>query len=125
MLRFFKYMYVLSVLKRSKLNIVVLVSLLLVLMLGIMIFNDLISVYESKSIYLYLLAKWVFIVFMLALIIATFAKIIHIAINPLKSKDNAKESDVDKKKQKLVEKEKLLTKSDLIMKRYRQNMSKY
>ena len=79
------------------------------------ILNDMMAVASSTVGYLFILVKWVLVLILLGLSFFTLVKIINVASSPFES---TRSKTVDEKKERILSKEKLQTKSDLIMQKY-------
>ena len=127
MFRVFKYLIMASIYKKAKKNFIILFISAFFLIITNLIINDLIEISSDKIIFLLLLSRWCITLILLSLIIFSITKIFNIIVNPFEKKDNqsllSTTSKVykDKKKDYLLSKEKLLTKSDLIMTKYTKN----
>lgn len=87
-----------------------------VLILLSLMFSDFISIASGVSLYVLIFVKWVSVVLLLILIAITLAKIFSLATTIFEKSEDMKELDV--KKEKILSKEKLSTKSDLILQKY-------
>lgn len=87
-----------------------------VLILLSLMFSDFISIASGMSLYVLIFVKWASVVLLLILIAITLAKIFSLATTIFKKSEDTKELDV--KKEKILSKEKLSTKSDLILQKY-------
>ncbi len=127
MFRVFKYLIMASIYKKAKKNFIILFISAFFLIITNLIINDLIEISSDKIIFLLLLSRWCITLILLSLIIFSITKIFNIIVNPFEKKDNqsllSTTSKVykDEKKDYLLSKEKLLTKSDLIMNKYTKN----
>jgi hypothetical protein len=116
-----------SIYKKAKKNFIILFISVFFLIITNLIINDLIEISSDKIIFLLLLSRWCITLILLSLIIFSITKISNIIVNPFEKKDNqsllSTTSKVykDEKKDYLLSKEKLLTKSDLIMNKYTKN----
>ena len=121
MFKVFKYLFLVNLYKRAKKRILFLVGLVLTLLFFSLIINDLISVSSGMSIQVLLLTKWVIILTIVAFIARTVLQIINIATSPFEKDDTKPLKSievVDTKKEYILSKEKLYTKSDAILQKY-------
>lgn len=116
MFKVFKYLFLVTLYKKAKKSFVMLAMYVVLLILLSLILNDLISVATGLTVYVLLLVKWVLILLLLILIAFTLVKIFSVATNPLKKREE--EREVNTKKERILAKEKLSTKSDLILQKY-------
>ena len=116
MFKVFKYLFLVTLYKKAKKSFVMLAMYVVLLILLSLILNDLISVATGLTVYVLLLVKWVLILLLLLLIAFTLVKIFSVATNPLKKREE--EREVNTKKERILAKEKLSTKSDLILQKY-------
>jgi len=116
MFKVFKYLFLINLYKKAKKSFVMLFVYVISLMLISFIMNDLISVATGITVYLFLLVKWIIIFFLLILISFSVMKILNVARNPFEKKESVVKKD--SKKNRIIEKEKLSTKSDLILQKY-------
>jgi hypothetical protein len=79
--------------------------------------NDIINVATGVSVYIFILVKWIIIFSLLLLISLTLMKILNTAKNPFEKKSNDVEDD--SRKNRILNKEQLTTKRDLILEKYR------
>ena len=116
MFKVFKYMFLVNLYKKAKKRFMMLAVYLVLMVLISLILNDLIGVATGMNIYVLLLVKWISILLLLVLIVRNVVKIFHVATNPFEKKED--EKVVDTKKERILAKEKLFTKSDLILQKY-------
>ena len=81
-----------------------------------LMFSDFISIASGMSLYVLIFAKWVSVVLLLILIASTLTKIFRLATTIFEKSEDVKE--LDAKKEKILSKEILSTKSDLIFEKY-------
>ena len=127
MFKAIKYLFMANLYSKAKKNFLILFGSVLGLTLVSLIISDAISVASGMSIYVLLIVKWIFILVFIIMIGYSILKILHIAINPLgvenKNTKKTKEEVLDEKKQYILEKEKIFTKSDLIIQKYMKDKS--
>ena len=116
MLKVFKYLFLANLYRKAKKSFVMLAVYIISLVLLSFIFNDLIGVATGMVIYVLIFVKWIFILALLTLIAFTLLKIFSHASSPFENKDD--EKIVDSKKTRILSKEILSTKSDLILQKY-------
>lgn len=116
MFKVFKYIFLLTLYKKAKKSFLMLAVYAVVLILLSLMFSDFISIASGMSLYVLIFAKWASVVLLLILIAITLAKIFSLATTIFEKSEDTKELDV--KKEKILAKEKLSTKSDLILQKY-------
>lgn len=124
MFKAFKYLFLVSLYKKAKYSFKMLFVDVVLLILVTLIINDLLSISTGMTVYILLLVKWAVILLLLGLIGLNIFKILNIATNPFEKKEdesapNSKEELLkDDKKNRILAKEELFTKSDLIIQKY-------
>ena len=116
MFKVVKYLFIANLYKRAKKSILFLSGSFIALILTTFLINDVIAVASGMSVYILLLSKWIMIVSLLIFIGFQVVKIINIASSPFSSSAD-KPSD-GTKKENILNKEKIYTKSDLIVQKY-------
>ena len=116
MLKVFKYLFLANLYRKAKKSFVMLAVYIISLVLLNFILNDLIGVATGMVIYVLIFVKWISILVLLILIAFTLLKIFSHASSPFENKDD--EKTLDCKKTRILAKEKLSTKSDLILQKY-------
>lgn len=91
------------------------------LILFLFIISDILSMASGLFIYIVLIVKWIVIPILLGLISFSILKIFNIASNPFDSTEE-EPAVKDTKKEKILSKEKLQTKSDLILQKYMKDL---
>jgi len=115
MFKLFKYLLLASLYKKAKTNFVILSVCFVMLILSWLMLDDLIPHLAGMNVFIFLTIKWVSIILLLGVMWFNILHIFNIATNPL----NSQEDEVTKtKKNKILTKDKLFTKSDLIMQKY-------
>ena len=110
--------------KKARKSFIALFVCIVLLALAGSIMNDLLSVSTGAAVYMLLIAKWTISLLLLGLIGFNIMQIFNIAADPFGNKQNeVSKSDMeqvskDAKKDRILAKEKLLTKSDLILQKY-------
>ena len=121
MFKVFKYLFLVNLYKRAKKRILFLFGLVITLLFFSLIINDLLNVSSGMSIQVLLLTKWVIILTIVTFIARTILQIINIATSPFE-KDDVKSLkstvEVDTKKEYILSKKRLYTKSDVIIQKY-------
>ena len=115
MLKIFKYLFLVSLYRKAKKSFIVLFSSVLTLVLFSFIINDFIAISTGLSVYVLLFVKWLSIFLLLGLIGFSILKIFNIATTPFETEEVL---SIDTKKDRILDKEKLFTQSDLIMQKY-------
>ena len=119
MLKMFKYLFLANLFKKAKKNIVIAASMLLLLMISTFLMNDLLAVASGSDKYLFLLIKWVLILLFIAITVYNLLKVFNTATESVGIKPKSEAVVVtDAKKERILAKEHLQTKSDRIMKKY-------
>ena len=122
MFKVLKYLLLANLYNRAKKSFFILFGSLISLLLTSLILNDAVSVASGISIYILLLVKWIIILSLLGLIGFSILKIINVATSPFTTEEKSQDANetiiVDVKKARVLNKEKLLSKSDLIMQKY-------
>lgn len=124
MYKIFKYLFIANVYKRAKKSIIFLTLSLVALVLTTFMMNDVIAVSSGIGIYILLLGKWSMILLLMGFIGFNIVKIINIFVSPFKASSSEGSNKAltnltrDTKKSKILNKETLFTKSDLIIQKY-------
>ena len=122
MFKVFKYLLLANLYNRAKKSFFILFGSIISLVLTSLILSDAVSVASGMSIYILLLVKWITILSLLGLIGLSILKIINIATSPFVTEEKAQDANetiiAEVKKARVLNKEKLLSKSDLIMQKY-------
>ena len=124
MFKALKYLFIATLYKKAKKSFMMLFVYIVALIISSLIINDLMVIATGISVYVLLLLKWMVILSLLGLISFSILKIFNIATNPFEKKeDEQTHSSVNKvakdtKKNRILAKEKLFTKSDLIVQKY-------
>jgi len=121
MFKVVKYIFLADFFKRAKRKIILLVGLFLFFILFSFMINDLISISTGISIKILFLVKWVSILSIIIFMMHTLLQIINIATTPFK-KDDLKVQPLvrkrDSKKEYILNKDRLYTRSDFILQKY-------
>ena len=119
MFKALKYLFIMTLFKKAKRSFVSLMIYISLIVIVNLIFNDLISISTETAVYNILFIKWVTNILLLALIILSLLNIFHVATNPLQTKISEKKEDLKKKK--ILGKEKLYTRSEQILQKYKRD----
>ena len=124
MFKAFKYFFYIGLYKRAKSIFLILIAAVISLAVSSLMINDLIAITTGMTLYLLVLLKWVLVLSLIGLISWSALKILNIVMNPLNTHDrkNNNKEDVsapkDKRKEKILNKEQLFTKSEMILQKY-------
>ncbi|EDZ63133.1 hypothetical protein SMGD1_2054 [Sulfurimonas gotlandica GD1] len=121
MFKALKYLLLANLYSRAKRSFIALFISVVSLILITFIMGDIISVSSGVSLYSLIIAKWFIVLAVLGFIVFNILKIINIATSPFTKETTVHTvvtSEVDMKREKILNKEKLFTKSDSILKKY-------
>lgn len=121
MFSFFKTLFFVGAIKRIKSRIFIIISSLILIAVSSSFFDDILSIPNDKP-YFVLSIKWAVILVLIMLIIFQVKKIISINYLSIKSDKVLDDSNNDKmfyKKDKILKKEKLTSRSDIIIQKYK------
>jgi len=121
MFKVFKYLFLAGLYKRAKKSIVFLFGLFIVMIFFIFIINDISAISSGAAVTILLLVKWIVILTIFSLIVQTTLQIINIATTPferVESELSVSEQKIKSKKEHILGKKKLFTKSDTILQKY-------
>lgn len=124
MFKAIKYLLLVNLYKKAKKSFMMLFVYVVSLVLISFIINDLMSISTGAMVYIFLLVKWIAIISLLSLIGFSLLKIFNIATNPFEvkqnevSKDDEAQVSQNTKKDRILAKEKLFSRSDLIVQKY-------
>ena len=104
--------------KKAKRYFYTLLALVITLVLINLILSDAIDVSTNVTVYLLLIVKWIANLSILGVLAFNILKIINIATNPFSKNKTGITKPLVKKKNRILNKEIILTQSDLIMKKY-------
>lgn len=127
MFKALKYLLYASLYKKAKSSFSIFFVSMIVLVVGSFMMNDIISVSSGMTLYILIMTKWILILAMLGLISFSLLKIINIAMNPFSSKIKTPEvvkvtePVVNAKKESILNKEQIFTKSELILQKYKKD----
>ncbi len=128
MFKTLKYLFLARVYKRAKKSFILLSGSLISLLLVSLILNDAISVAGGISVYVLLVVKWAVILSLLVLAGYSALKIVNIAFSPFGEDKKTSvaalgmQTEKDGKKEYILNKEILLTKSDQILEKYMKDL---
>lgn len=121
MFKTLKYLLLANLYTKAKRSFIALFISIVSLMLVTFIMGDIISVTSGISLYMLIALKWFMVLAILGFIAFSILKIINIATSPF-SKDTVVHTEAileaDMKREKILNKEKLFTKSDSILEKY-------
>ena len=120
MFKLLKYLLLANLYKRAKKKIILFLGTLFTLIFFTLILNDLLSVADGVNIYLLLITKWVGIFAIFAFMVRTLLQIISMATTLSHKDDTPTYSSTTKesKKEHILAKERLYTKSETILEKY-------
>ncbi len=124
MFKVIKYLFLANLYKKAKKSFVMLFIYVISLILISFIINDLMAISTGAMVYILLLVKWIAILSLLSLTGFSVLKIFNVASNPFEEKQDAVSTDdsiqvpQDTKRERILAKEKLFTRSDLILQKY-------
>ena len=127
MFKALKYFFLANLYRKAKKRFMMLFIYVVSLILVSFIINDLMSISTGITVYILLLIKWIVILSLLSLIGFNILKIFNIAINPFENKeaevlqDTKEHTSKNTKKERILAKEKLFTRSDLIFQKYKKH----
>ena len=127
MFKALKYLLYATLYKKAKNSFITFFVSMIVLVVGSFMMNDIIGVSSGMTLYIFIITKWILVIAMLGLISFSLLKIINIAINPFSSKTQtpevvkATEPTVDTKKENILNKEHIFTKSEMILQKYKKD----
>lgn len=123
-MKLFKYLFLVNLFKKAKKHIVIAGGMLLLLMVSTFLMNDFILVATGSEKYLFLLIKWLLILVYMIVIAYNFLKIFNVATTSVSLKPQNEVVLVqDDKKDRILAKEHLTSKSDQIMEKYMKGSS--
>lgn len=121
MFKTLKYLLLANLYTKAKRSFIALFISIVSLILVTFIMGDIISVTSGISLYMLIALKWFMVLAILGFIAFSILKIINIATSPF-SKDTVVRTKAilaaDMKREKILNKEKLFTKSDSILEKY-------
>ena len=115
MFKFAKYYFLLNIFQRTKRNLIIIVIASLLFVLCTYMFSDLIAMADNKL--GLLTGKWMVLLFLLMVIIVNMVKIFKMIQIPFQKEEC--NLIPDPQKEKLMAKEELMSRSDLILGKYR------
>jgi hypothetical protein len=125
MFRALKYIFVISLYKKTKKQFLILAIAIMIILVSSLMINDIMTTVSGKYIYLLILIKWMIILSMILLVILSLLKILKVLTsNPIIkfSKEKVVSNNIiNKKKDIILKKDKLLTESETIINKYKEN----
>ena len=119
MFKLAKYYMLLNLYKRAKKNIIAILTSLVAMIFVSYIFSDIIGVIDSSSRYGFVAMKWLLLLGLVWVIVFNVRKMLKTISLPFKSGGN--DGVIDERKEKLLAKEQLMSRSDRIVEKYRNN----
>ena len=113
-----KYILIYNVYKRVRKNIFMTLLSVFFVMISVYFFNDMLQIADSNSKSAYLVAKWITLFFLLAVATYNISKILKAIATPLKKVDTL---SISPQKEKILSKEQLVSRSDLIISKYKKS----
>lgn len=117
MFRFAKYYMLVNLYKRAKKNIIRVFLSVFVMILVSYLFADIIAIAGEENSYRLLSLKWLILLVSIFVILTNIRQVVKIASSPFGKEVN--ETEIDVKKERILAKEHLMTKSDRIIEKYR------
>ncbi len=118
MFKIAKYYFLLSWYKKTKRNIVALIVFAVLFVVSTYMFGDLIAMADDKL--GLVIAKWITILVLLTVIAFNMVQLFKVVPVPFKKEESDRVAD--QRKEKIISKEHLLSRSDLIVNKYRDNI---
>ena len=115
MFKAIKYIYIITLLKKAKKHFIMLFIYFLSVIFLSLIFNDIIDVSSGAMVFGLIFLKWSINIIFIGLIFFSLIKIINLASNPLSV---SKVEPIDDKKEKILSKDVLRSKTDIIIQKY-------
>jgi uncharacterized protein YqhQ len=123
MFKALKYLLFANLYKKAKKSFITLFGSIAIFIIFSFVMSDAISIASGATLYSLLIVKWIILLSLLVMITYSILKIFNIATSPFaESKDKTlskpKVTKANRKKERILHKEKLYTKSDLILQKY-------
>ena len=115
MFKIAKYYFILNWYQKTKSNMIAIAIFTVLFIVSTYLFGDLIAMADEK--FGLVIAKWIVIIVLLAVIAFNMAQIFKAVPVPFKKEESDKA--VDPRREKIVAKEQLVSRSDLILNKYR------
>ena len=109
----------LNLYRRGKKNMIVIVTSLVAMIFVSYIFSDIIGMIDSSSRYGFVAIKWLLLLGLVWVIVFNVRKMLKTISLPFECAGN--DSMIDERKEKILAKEHLKSRSDLILEKYRSN----
>lgn len=119
MFRIVKYYFILNLYQKTKRNMVAIIVSVFFMTLVPYFFTDFIDMVESSDRYVPVIWKWILLLFLLSILIFNVLRIFKAIHIPFLKEQKVKSPDF--RKERILEKDHLLSRSDLILKKYREN----
>lgn len=121
MFKTLKYLLLANLYSKAKSSFIALFISVVSLILVTFVMGDIIGVASGMALYSLIALKWFMVLAILSFIAFNILKIINVATTPFAKATTVREvviPEVDKKREKILNKEKLFTKSDSILEKY-------
>ena len=122
MFKFAKYYVLLSLYRKIKNNIMGIMVSILCMIISSYIFSDIIGMMENDNSYDLIIIKWLIHLIFLVMIVFNLREILKVISSPFKKEST--ELVQDEKKERILAKNHLIGKSDLIIEKYKGNICK-
>lgn len=117
MFKLAKYYMLLNLYKKGKKNIIVIVASLVAMIFVSYIFSDIIGMIDSSSRYGFVAIKWLLLLGLVWIIVFNVRKMMKTISLPFECEGN--DGMIDERKEKILAKEQLMSRSDRIVEKYR------
>lgn len=117
MFKIVKYYMLLSLYRRVKKNIIVIVISVLIMILTSYIFIDLIEMLDKSNKFGFIAIKWLILILLFVVIVVNMLKIMKTLSEPFGKEQN--DQVLDETKERILAKKYLMSRSDLILRKYR------
>jgi len=117
MFKLAKYYVLLNLYQNAKRNVIIILSSIVLFVMLIFIFSDLMAMAQGQEKYVFLIAKWIVLLSLLVVIGWNTKVALKKVRHPFEKED--KQKVPDERKEKLLAKEQLQSRSDLILDKYR------
>ena len=122
MFKALKYIFLANLYKRAKTSIIIFFSSFVGMVVFSFIINDIISVSHGVGLYVLLGVKWLVLLALLGLMLYSFLKVLNLASSPFENEKKGlvviSHAKADDKKEYILAKDKLYTKSEQILQKY-------
>ncbi len=117
MFKLAKYYVFLNLYQNAKRNVLIVLASVVLFMMSIFLFSDLIIMAHGNEKYTFIIAKWIVLLSILIVIIWNIRVALKKVRHPFQNE--SKYEKLDERKEKLLAKERLQSKNDLILKKYK------